>query len=445
MGLKYIESVKSLILLLLVLLSVILSFSIWNFMPGYETIDKQPAVDIKISLQKRVDEVVKPHKLLFNFEDGIRGTEDYLIIDQVFDTMKQLTIEELTLSQKMSVQSINETLRKPNQFTFFYPAGVPFKVLDTFLTIEDSNIPEESFTHMIVNWDRVNENRLQLSFINDQENLEYVAYARGIDRNSLTDRILTDAADYDSYVEVKRDNHLSLFLSEREPDLQEYTYLLTETYPDQFIKALFPDPNAVRTNTVTLSTEEYLDDSSKMTVDTTNKLLNYVNPGEESKGIAIPSELIFDGIDFMNEHGGWTDDYRFTEIDPINKEIGFRLHISGYPAFSDTKLSTVIQETWGETDIFRYNRPYYDLGGSFPSEDQNTPMISGKEAADVLANIREIDFNLIDEIKVGYNVAITERQDSPLIIAEPSYYYSVNGNWLRLTPEMIGGGSLGLE
>lgn len=447
MGMKYIESVKSLILLLLVLLSAVLSFSIWNFMPGYETIDKQPTVDITIGAQKRVEEVVKPYKLIFNFEDGMRGTENSLVIDRVFESMKQLTIEELTLSRKkISVEDINDTLRKPNQFTFFYPAGVPFKVLDTILTIEDSNIPEESFTKMTVNWSKIEENGLQLSFINDQENLEYFAYARGIDQRRLSDRILTDAANYNLYTEIQREGHLSLYLSSQAPeDMMEYTYLLSETDPDQFKKALFPDPNVVRSNTVALSTQEFLDDSSKLTVDTTNKWINYVNPGEESKGIAIPSELIFNSIDFVNEHGGWTDDYRFFDIDPINKQISFGLHISGFPAFSDTKMTTAIHETWGENDIFRYHRPYYDLGTPFPTENNNVPMISGKAAADVLASIREIDFSLIDEIKAGYNISTIQSQDQPLIIAEPSYFYSLNGNWLRLTPEMLGGGPLGLE
>ncbi|MFC4411673.1 YycH family regulatory protein [Chungangia koreensis] len=443
---KYLESIKSLILLLLVLLSVLLSFSIWNFMPGYETIDKQPTVDITIGAQKRVEEVVKPYKLLFNFEDGKRGTENSLVIDRIFEKMKQLSIQELTLNQKISVEGINETLRKPNQFTFFYPAGVPFKVLDTILTIEDSNIPEESFTQMIVKWNGNDENRLQISFINNQENLEYIAYASGIDRSRLSDQILTDAANYNTYTEVQREGHLSLYLSSQAPDdMYEYTYLLTDTNLDQFKKALFPDPNVVRSNTVALSTQEFLDDSSKLTVDTTNKWINYVNPGEESKGIAIPSELIFNSIDFVNEHGGWTDDYRFFDIDPINKEISFGLHIAGFPAFSDTKMTTAIHETWGENDIFRYHRPFYDLGNPFPAENNNVPMISGKAAADVLASIREIDFNLIDEVKAGYNISTIQSQDQPLIVAEPSYFYSLNGNWLRLTQDMLGGGPLGLE
>lgn len=446
MGMKYIESFKSLILLLLVLLSIILSFSIWNFMPGYETIDKQPAVDIAISEQKREDQIVKPYKLLFNFEDGLRGTENSIVIDRIFETMKQWTIEELTLSQNISVQGINETLRKPNQFTFFYPAGVPFKVLDTILTIEDSSIPEESFTHLVVNWNRLDESKLHLTFINELENLAYVAEVRGIESSELSDRILADAVNFKPYTEIPRENNLSLYLSlEPNDDMAEYTYLLSLTPTDQFRRALFPDPNAVRSNTVTTSTQEYLDDSSKLTIDTTNKWLSYVNPGEESNGIAIPSELIFNSIDFINEHSGWTDDYRFHSIDPINKEISFRLHIYGYPVFSDSKLSTEIRETWGENDIFRYHRPYYDLGMPFPLENKDWPLPSGKTAADVLKTIREVDFNLIEEIRVGYNISIKQRQDQDLIIAEPSFYYLINGNWSRLTPEMLGGGPLGLE
>ena len=37
----------------------------------------------------------------------------------------------------------------------------------------------------------------------------------------------------------------------------------------------------------------------------------------------------------MNGHGGWTDNYRYVELDNAQKAVLFRLYIAGYPIFSE--------------------------------------------------------------------------------------------------------------
>ena len=74
MGLKYIETIKSIILLLLIALSIIFTFSIWTYSPNYETIEETSTIDISIGKKKTIDEIIKPYKMVFNFEDNLRGT-----------------------------------------------------------------------------------------------------------------------------------------------------------------------------------------------------------------------------------------------------------------------------------------------------------------------------------------------------------------------------------
>jgi regulatory protein YycH of two-component signal transduction system YycFG len=71
-GLKYVETVKSIVLFLLVALSIILTFSIWTYSPHYEPIEQLPSVDISIGDKKKIDEIKKPYNVVFNFDHDLK-------------------------------------------------------------------------------------------------------------------------------------------------------------------------------------------------------------------------------------------------------------------------------------------------------------------------------------------------------------------------------------
>ena len=76
MGLKYIEPIKSIILLLLVLLSITFTFSIWTYSPRLDAIEQSPTVDISIGERKKVQDIIKPYKFLIKYEDSLNGTTE---------------------------------------------------------------------------------------------------------------------------------------------------------------------------------------------------------------------------------------------------------------------------------------------------------------------------------------------------------------------------------
>ena len=53
-----------------------------------------------------------------------------------------------------------------------------------------------------------------------------------------------------------------------------------------------------------------------MNVFTDKKKLEFVYPANKDNELAIPSELLEKTIYYVNEHGGWTDEFRYTYMDP---------------------------------------------------------------------------------------------------------------------------------
>ena len=441
MGLKYIEHIKSMFLTLLVILSATLTFTIWTYTPNYETIQPTPVVNISIAEQKRVDDVIKPYKMVASLENKMTGTIAPMDLDRVVNVMKNWEISDLTLvNHDQSIEDLNGLIKKPNRFTLFFPDDVPFPVYDNILPFSITNIPESGFDRLIVDWSRSDNEHLKLYFASTKTQTLYTASARKIDNELFNEKVVSPAAEFGEYKEIERKGRLSLFVTAQNVESIRYTYYLKEIDTHRFRDALFTDPSLVRQSPVGSNLEEYSDDSSLMNVNLLDRTLNFVNPSAETYVPAVPSKLIFDSLDYVNEHGGWTDDFRYSGMNATNQQIDYQMYLLGYPVFSDV-TSTTISAYWGDPGIYRYMRPYYTLDLSFDSVISTLP--SGNQVAIILNTVKEIDFKNVEEIVTGYY--LTRDNEQNLLMLEPSWFYLANNQWIRISPEVLGGGKFGLE
>ena len=97
---KQVEIIKSIVLFLLIALSIFLTFSIWTYTPNLKTIEQKPTVDISISNRATIDEVIKPYKSIFRFQDSLTGTTDSTEIEHILKAMKTWTISEVVLKDQ---------------------------------------------------------------------------------------------------------------------------------------------------------------------------------------------------------------------------------------------------------------------------------------------------------------------------------------------------------
>lgn len=444
MGLKYVEQMKSIFLTLLVILSVTLTFSIWTYTPTYETIKQAPVVNISIADSKRVDDVVKPYKMIASVEDGLTGTMEPFMLNAVVNVMKGWKINELTLeNNQLNESELNGLITKSERFTLFFPDDVPFPVYDIVLPFSITNIPQSGFDRLIVDWSSSNNGNLKLYFVSSKNNTLYSAVAENIDSGLFKQKVINPAAaQFTKYSEIERKGKPSLFVSSEDVESIRYTYYLKEIDTNRFRDALFNDPSLVRQSPIGSTNEEYSDDTSLMNVDLRQRTLSFVNPSAETFVPAVPSKLIFDSLDYVNEHGGWTDEFRFAGINDVNQQVDYQLYLLGSPVFSDQTL-TKITAFWGDPGIYRYVRPYYTLDLSLTFDTLISTLPSGEKAALVMKTVKEIDFNKVEEMTIGYY--LTRDDEQRLLILEPSWFYKYNNQWSRLAPEVLGGGQIGLE
>ena len=442
MGLKQVEFIKSVVLFLLIALSIILTFSIWTYTPNLKTVEQKPTVDISIANQATIEDIVKPYKTVFRIQDALTGTTDSNDIDHIIKAMKTWTISDvLQKDQNFDRNKLNLLMKKRNSFTLFYHAEIPLRVIDSLLTIEDLNIPEITFDRIIVEWNSLN-TTLDIHFVSSANESRYSAQVHVLDVQKFNQTLLVRGNNFSAYEDIETDNGHLLMVPVSKTEHIRSTYYQDGISPSRFRDALFSDPNAVRRSQVGPNTEEFQDDHALMTINADKKTLEYVHPSEKTSEVSIPSDLLLDVFDFINEHGGWTNEYRLSNMNPLSRTVKFQLYIHGLPVFSDT-TSTMIEQVWGNERVFRYKRPYYTLDSNLPSETESVYLSAGVDVVKMLLESTEVDGAQIEEIIPGYFMKYDLNPN--LFMLEPSWFYKVKGNWIRFTPEQLGGEMLGLE
>lgn len=442
MGLKLVELVKSIVLTFLVLLSLVLTFSIWNYTPNLQIIDETEVNQISIGSEKAMSDVIKPFRILYKDNGEFRGTIDSLRIEQVLSHLMGWKLSEVRFIQgNLTEQKVNSLTNEDQRITLFYDAEIPISIMNSVLFHTQHELPEATFNRLIIDWSSLQlENKLTIDFVNSKKGTHY-STAISVDSNNFLDTFINPATSLGVYHEIGRGNSLSLYVPEDPTEIKNLTYTIGEVSPNTFKDILFIEPSIVQRNIDSTSSEKYLDGMAFMTIDTNSKVLNYVNPSSESVGEIPNTKLLLDSFDFINDHGGFTGDYRFKGMNNTRHIAEYQLYLQGLPVFSSI-TSTKISTTWGDDQIFRYRRPYYFLDTNIPSEKNIVKLPSGLEMIEKIKRSKNLKLESIDEIYIGYYFSQLNESGYTL---EPRWFAIINENWIGLTSEILGGDEYGLE
>ncbi|MGM0896718.1 MAG: YycH family regulatory protein [Bacillota bacterium] len=443
MGLKYLEHVKSAALLLLILLSLALTFTIWTFTPTLQEVETPSQVDVAIGDKRTADEVVRPVKVLYHEGDEVTGTFSQTEIETMLDTIQQWEISDVLLFEEEAGPEVLERyLHSPGRTVLYYPGAVPFPVFDVIMDITDNNLPESTFNRVVIEW-------------GTDDNLDPVVYFINTGSGRIYEAQVSDAAliqFYGDYVQqTKSHNHyvtdarigaLPIYVPEDPVEMTSFDYLLEETSASAFADAIMESPSAEFAGD--MQSEEFTDDSGAIMRElNSQKSVTYVQPKAETSDPAIPSDLVFNSINFINEHGGWTDQYMYFGMKSVNQQINYQLFFEDAPVFSTTTAVSLDVE-WGSSSgveqVFRYSRPTYLLDSV--AETRTVELAPGADVLEALTRLDQ-DLSMIQAVTIGYE--LTRSEDEPLITFEPAWYFKSNGKWTRLSDESVGGVKLGLE
>ena len=175
---KYVEQLKSFVLLFLVPLSLVLTFTIWTYKPPYKVIEETPVDEVMINEKKQLKDVLKPYRLLFRQSNQFHGTVSTAAIDDLYSQLTTWQAREVSLiNSNLSNEKLNEILRLNNRIALFFSEEVPLQVFSSVVSFNESELPDISFDQLILDWGSVStNNQLQLLFVNTETRTLHRSY-----------------------------------------------------------------------------------------------------------------------------------------------------------------------------------------------------------------------------------------------------------------------------
>ena len=440
MGLKYIEPIKSFLLFFLVGLSLTLTVMIWNYKPNHQVIEKPAVEDALTQESKTMKAILKPYRAVARVEDTFKGTTSASYIESILSYFESVKATDLTLiNNNLSVQQINELMTNNNRLMLFSSAEVPLQNFTDILKFETEDLPEMSFDRIIIDWNNVNRNReLTVFLLNTTNRTLYSTVIENQIESTVLTTFVEPTKSFYIYTEIKLANALSVYTVINPVEAVKYMGYMKEIPIEKFKKILFQHQDIIQQYDENATTKKYNDGMSIMTVDTKNRILNYVYPFSEGLAYITPSRLLNETFDFINEHGGYNADYRLSSINAAKHVVDYQLYYQGLPVFS-FETTTKISTTWGDEEIYKYRRPYYVLEMDIPNEMKIKELPSGVE---IVEDYFESQSNVKDLV-LGYY--LVQNLELHVFELEPAWFILRENSWERIKLENIGGMASGLE
>ena len=178
---KQVETIKSIVLFLLIALSLLLHFRYGHIHQTSKHLIKNQLLIFQLSNRDTIDEVIKPYKSVFRFQDSLTGTTDSAEIEHILKAMKTWTISGGVLKdQNFDADKLNLLMNKRDSFTLFYHSEVPLRVFEDIVDIDDINVPETHLIDIIVEWNSLN-TTMDMHFISSSYNSRYSAKVHVLD------------------------------------------------------------------------------------------------------------------------------------------------------------------------------------------------------------------------------------------------------------------------
>lgn len=440
------ENNKSIILTILVITSVVLTWSLWTYQPDYETINNSNYVrDVVLSEQKDVGEIVAPEKLVYHFDFSHFGTTSNMEINRIIqeiDNWKFYDFEDVS----EEIKNLPEFVHVKGNVEIIFPDEIPISLYKKVINIEDKKIPDFSFNRIVIDVENKTKEDGTVYFVQYGNAKTHRVIASHIKSSSLKkfhNEFYSVSNQMTRYFAYELTKNRTMFLPENRTNIKSYDYYLELLNPEKFKEALFNDPSVVQKNVLS-SNVEYTDASSMMEVDSDSMILAYINPVEETYSMDGSGDLLQKSIDFVNEHGGWTGLYKYETMDERNKKITFRLiDSSGIPIFNDNGLAEIV-EVWGKQEIYKYVRPIMNLSVPLRTEAKEVTLISGREVVDFLQAKKGFKPELLEDLMIGFSLT-RDSNEPQLVKLEPSWFYRYNHTWYRINEAELGGVKSGLE
>lgn len=415
------ETIKSFVLTMLVGLSLLLTFSLWNYQQNYQFFSKNEYVDQQNLGGTKVTkkDIIEPNSIIFHNNGTFYGFADPSDRQALYHDMQTWILYDLQIRNGNAKPSNEQQL----EITFPEPLSMQLAA-SLFSFNEDVNLPNWRFKRIYITFNR-DAATLNMVFLSLDGQKRAVAAINNSERYELLWSYLTTLDKLKEFKFVDSAGS-SFYIPKFQVNMVSKRLTITPIDPWDLVDVLFAKPDVVSRNQISKYKVYFTDGLRGMRVFQEPKSMKYQNPYPTPPERKSPIELIELSMKNINGHKGWTGQYNLKRIDTTNNTIHYQMYYNSYPVYNSFSWSTISQE-WRVMELSQYNRPLFKLGDVFSKN--SVKLRSGNEVIRFLKNSRTYDLSNVNNIRVGYHMSYQGKKAMKL---EPAWYINYKGYWQEI-------------
>lgn len=425
----YKETLKSLLLIGLVISSIVLTYQIWNYTPKLTSVESTTTTKSSAIGPRNNDNIrniFMPFQMVQYKQQAVRGTSDT-------DTIMEMT-DYIVGSQVKKIEKIDNNSKflsrnLGDSFTIFdYTTDVPDAMYLTSVLNLNKVVDNLSFRRLIV--DSRTSETLTLYFISNEKVLKMNTATKSKDFNKLLQQNNKNLDKYTGIItnEKTADEKTNLYAPSSAKHAKAFRYMADRINVEDINNAVLDDKEHVIERNQKDGTT-YFSNTGVVSIKN-DEIYKYTNLSEESNKRATLRDSLIKSYSFISNHGGFTDDYRLFSVRP-DHTINYQMYLSGLPVFNNAGLSE-INVIWGERKEYEYRRGLLSTSVAVPSTTKASSLPSAEEVRFALATNKHFRFEDVKQIMLGYKMVKKDPSDMQIqttLTFTPAWFVEYRGEW----------------
>lgn len=434
------EKIKTVVLWVLILTSVVLTYLIWTYQPYVGTIEHpEYFTSDPIGEERTFFDVLQPRNIIIHEDDEIYELLPHGdVYKQLVKLLQNVEFTEFVQTSNLEAPSLHKRFEG---IEIIFPNEIKDEWIKELLAMEeDDYFPLSVVDRIYVLLNRNgNEAEIKIRFISFTEEVMYevntnisekVYYSiyEEYENQLIKVRPITFTKSSSLYKKIN-------YVPSEKITLKEYMYYSETLSQESFKHFLFNDPEFVKRYFQGNLDETYTDGRRMMNIVENGTVLRYyIHPFSSEQDSLYESTIMDTSLDFINSHAGWTDQYFFDEFQEtsFNEQIIFRMNVNGLPvmrANSYIKEYYMMELTQKGNQITEYNRSLLHLTEEVFVTDVEIPTYEVIE--NIIQYSDRFEWNSLEDLTIGYFM----RKQGSFIIFEPGWFVKDRGVWKHVDPE----------
>lgn len=375
------EQLKSMVLFLLVLSSLIQSYFLIYRLPGGDSIISSETNYVKtdsMGQEQRIEQLIFPNKIIVHMGED-KHTVFYpetTFYKLIFTRLESRSFQSF---ERRSIQSANwsEVRRKYEGIEMVFSGGVPVTLLERMMRLTADPVFQAETINRIWVYTDEKATRTHALFFSARGDVVYEAKEVDLTVQDVQQHV-SFGQNATPYELISGQYYIPMDNIEMQEPIVNSGLFTTE----QMQRNLFFDPGITRNIQEKDGSEIYTDSKRSLQVKQSQRWMGYTDPAAPSSEPGNPVRDILAAVDFVNQHGGWDGAYRLimnnasdVSGEEYRTNVSFQQYYGSYPVLDrpSFRFGTIRLEVQQETASVYERSLLYLKGGEQSSASMLLP------------------------------------------------------------------------